>query len=471
MIGLMAFAFALGCTVHDKFGQTVATSKEPTNLGKEKEHVDLVLIGHVDSGKSTLAGHLIYKCGGVDKRVIEKFEKESAQMGKGTFKYAWVMDKLKSERERGITIDISIWKFESVKKIFTLVDTPGHRDFVKNAIRGMSMADVAVLVIASPPGEFEAGWSKEGGTRTDALLAFTMGVKQMIVAVNKMDGKGTDYKKERYDEIKSEVSAYLKQVGYNPANVPFVPVSAWTGDNLLEKSEAMPWYIGPTFLEALDQIKPPKRPVLKPLRMPIDEVYKIGGVGTVVVGKVATGVLKPEMSVTFGPTATTSVAKSVEMHHEQLEEALPGDIVGAAIKGISVTDLKIGYVLSDTNNQPAQDTEYFLAQVIVMNHPGQIKNGYTPVMDIHTAHIAVKFEEIQNKIDKRTGEVTEEFPKFIAKGDAAIVKMVPQKAVVVETFKEFPPLGRFAIRDMKQVVGVGVVKEVAFKVPGKMKKI
>merc|ERR1739838_676387 len=429
-----------------------------TTMGKEKVHVNLVVIGHVDSGKSTSTGHLIYKCGGIDKRTIEKYEKEAEEMGKSSFKYAWVLDKLKAERERGITIDIALWKFESEKSVFTIIDAPGHRDFIKNMITGTSQADVAILMIASPSGEFESGWSKEGRTREHALLAFTMGVKQMIVCCNKMDAKGADYKEQRYKEIQAEVSLYLKQVGYNIANVPFIPISGWNGDNMLEASDNMPWYKGPCLIEALDAIKPPKRPVLKPLRLPLQDVYKISGIGTVPVGRVETGVIKPNMQVCFGPLGVSTEVKSVEMHHEQVAEAEPGDNVGFNVKNLSVQDIKRGYVASDAKNVPAMDTENFTAQVIVMNHPGQIQNGYSPVLDCHTCHIACKFSEIESKIDKRTGKQTEEFPKFIKSGDAAMVKMLPSKPMVVEAFTEFAPLGRFAVRDMKQTVAVGVVK-------------
>jgi len=203
-------------------------------MGKDKFHINIVVIGHVDSGKSTTTGHLIYKCGGIDKRTIERFEKEANDMGKGSFKYAWVLDKLKAERERGITIDISLWKFESPKYYITIIDAPGHRDFIKNMITGTSQADCAVLVIAAGQGEFEAGISKNGQTREHALLAFTLGVKQLIVAINKMDDKSVNFAQDRYEEIKKEVSAFIKKVGYNPEKVDFVPISGWHGDNMIE---------------------------------------------------------------------------------------------------------------------------------------------------------------------------------------------------------------------------------------------
>jgi elongation factor 1-alpha len=322
-------------------------------MGKEKDRINLVVIGHVDSGKSTSTGHLIYKCGGIDARAIEKFEKEAQEMGKGTFKYAWVLDKLKAERERGITIDIALWKFESEKRIFTIIDAPGHRDFIKNMITGTSQADAAVLMIASDVGGFEAGFSKDGQTREHALLAKTMGVQQMVVCMNKMDDKSVNYAESRYKEIKDELSLYLKKVGYNPEKMEFIPISGWVGDNMIELSTNMPWYKGPFLLQALDNLNPPKRPTDKPLRLPLQDVYKIGGIGTVPVGRVETGVLKAGMVVVFGPMGQTTEVKSVEMHHEMVEQAIPGDNVGFNVKNLSVKDIKRGYVASDSKNDPA----------------------------------------------------------------------------------------------------------------------
>jgi len=439
-------------------------------MGKEKTHINIVVIGHVDSGKSTTTGHLIYKLGGIDQRTIAKFEKDASDMGKGSFKYAWVLDKLKAERERGITIDIALWKFETPKFYVTVIDAPGHRDFIKNMITGTSQADCAILVIASGTGEFEAGISKDGQTREHALLAYTLGVKQLIVAVNKMDT--CKYSEERYNEIKKEVSSYIKKVGYTPEAVAFVPISGWHGDNMLETTTNMPWFkgweierksgkaSGKTLVDALDAIEPPARPTDKPLRLPLQDVYKIGGIGTVPVGRVETGVLKPNMVVTFAPNELTTEVKSVEMHHEQLTEALPGDNVGFNVKNVSVKELRRGFVASDSKNSPAKEAASFNAQVIILNHPGQIAAGYTPVLDCHTAHIACKFSELLEKIDRRTGKALEEAPKALKSGDAAIVKMLPQKPMCVESFQEFPPLGRFAVRDMRQTVAVGVIKSV-----------
>jgi elongation factor 1-alpha len=423
----------------------------------------MVVLGHVDSGKSTATGHLIYKCGGIDKRTIEKFEKEAADMGKSSFKYAWVLDKLKAERERGITIDIALWKFETAKSVFTIIDAPGHRDFIKNMITGTSQADAAILVIDCTTGGFEAGISKDGQTREHALLAYTLGVKQMIVACNKMDDKTVQYAKARYEEVQKEVSAYLKKVGYNPDKVPFVPISGWVGDNMIDRSDNLPWYKGPTLIEALDNLEPPKRPVDKPLRLPLQDVYKIGGIGTVPVGRVETGIIKPNDVVTFAPTGLTTEVKSIEMHHEALTEAIPGDNVGFNVKNVAVKDLRRGFVASNSKNDPAKEADTFTAQVIVLNHPGQISNGYSPVVDCHTCHIACKFAEILTKIDRRSGKELEAEPKAIKSGDAAIVLMKPQKPMCCESFTDYPPLGRFAVRDMRQTVAVGVIKAVTKK--------
>merc|ERR1712010_336449 len=453
----------------------ICSSTERINfiMGKAKTHINIVVIGHVDAGKSTSTGHLIYKCGGIDKRAIEKFEKEAAEMGKGSFKYAWVLDKLKAERERGITIDIALWKFETEKYEVTIIDAPGHRDFIKNMITGTSQADCAVLIVAAGVGEFEAGIAKNGQTREHALLAFTLGVKQLIVGINKMDNTEPKYSKDRYEEIVKEVSSYVKKIGYNPKAVAFVPISGWHGDNMVEATTNMPWYkgwnketkeggkkAGKTLFEALDAINEPVRPSDKALRLPLQDVYKIGGIGTVPVGRVETGFIKAGMVVTFAPSAVTTEVKSVEMHHETLDQGVPGDNVGFNVKNVSVKDIRRGNVCSDSKNDPAKEARTFDAQVIVLNHPGEIQKGYTPVLDCHTAHIACRFDEMIEKIDRRSGKKIEDNPAKIKSGDAAIVKMLPTKPMCVEPFSSYAPLGRFAVRDMRQTVAVGVIKSV-----------
>ncbi|KFV68253.1 Elongation factor 1-alpha 1, partial [Dryobates pubescens] len=392
------------------------------------------------------------------------------QMGKGSFKYAWVLDKLKAERERGITIDISLWKFETSKYYVTIIDAPGHRDFIKNMITGTSQADCAVLIVAAGVGEFEAGISKNGQTREHALLAYTLGVKQLIVGVNKMDSTEPPYSQKRYEEIVKEVSTYIKKIGYNPDTVAFVPISGWNGDNMLEPSSNMPWFkgwkvtrkdgsaSGTTLLEARALPAPGQRHC-RASRGFVPQLVS-QGIGTVPVGRVETGVLKPGMVVTFAPVNVTTEVKSVEMHHEALAEALPGDNVGFNVKNVSVKDVRRGNVAGDSKNDPPMEA------VIILNHPGQISAGYAPVLDCHTAHIACKFAELKEKIDRRSGKKLEDGPKFLKSGDAAIVDMIPGKPMCVESFSDYPPLGRFAVRDMRQTVAVGVIKAVDKKAGG-----
>merc|ERR1712212_786301 len=354
------------------FDQQVRTKPEPTTKmpkGKDLTHINIVVIGHVDSGKLTSTGHMIYKCGGIDKRMIEKYEKEAQETGKGSFKYAWVLDKLKAERERGITIDIQLMKFLTEKYYVTIIDAPGHRDFIKNMITGTSQADCAVLIVAASTGEFEAGISKNGQTREHALLAYTLGVKQMIVGVNKIDNTEPPYSEQRFEEIKKEVQGYIKKVGYNPKACAIVPISGWVGDNMIDASANMPWYKGwtreikdkkyegKTLFEAIDNITPPERPVSKPLRLPLQDVYKIGGIGTVPVGRVETGVIKAGMVVTFSPAAVTTEVKSVEMHHETLVEGgVPGDNVGFNVKNVSIKEIKRGIATQLTSLANSQNS-------------------------------------------------------------------------------------------------------------------
>ncbi|XP_073532901.1 elongation factor 1-alpha [Phyllobates terribilis] len=442
---------------------------------KVKTHLNVVIIGHVDSGKSTTTGHLIYKCGGFDPRSLEKLEAAAGQLGKSSFKFAWILDKLKAERERGITIDISLWKFQTNRFTITIIDAPGHRDFIKNMITGTSQADVALLVVSAATGEFEAGVSRNGQTREHALLAYTMGVKQLIVCVNKMDLTDPPYSEKRFDEVGRNVTMYLKKIGYNPNGIPFVPVSGWTGENISSPSQKMGWFRGwkvkrkdgfskgQSLLEVMDNLVPPVRPANKPLRLPLQDVYKIGGIGTVPVGKVETGILKPGMTISFAPSNFSAEVKSIEMHHEPLQTAFPGYNIGFNVKNIAVKNLRRGNVAGNSKSDPPTEATSFTAQVIILNHPGFIKAGYSPVIDCHTAHITCQFSELQEKIDRRSGKKLEDRPYQLKSGDAAIVTLKPIKPFVVERFFDYPPLGRFAARDLKQTVAVGVVKSVERK--------
>ncbi len=437
-------------------------------MAKKKEHMNLIAIGHVDHGKSTLMGRLLYEAGVIDQRLIQQYEEEAKKLGKETFKFAWVMDKLKEERERGLTIDLSFYKFETPKYEYTLIDAPGHRDFIKNMITGASEADAAILVVSARPGEFEAGISPGGQTREHASLAKILGINQLVVAINKMDDPGVNWSKERYEEIKNEVARLLKTLGYKVDQIRFVPVSAWTGDNVLKKSDNMPWYDGPTLIEALDEFVPPPKPIDKPLRLPIQDVYSITGVGTVPVGRVETGRMKVGDRIVFMPPGLVGDVKSIEMHHQPMQEAVAGDNIGFNVKGVSKKDIRRGDVVGHVDNPPSV-AEEFIAQIFVIHHPTAIGVGYTPVMHIHTAQVAVTFIELLKKLDRRTGQVVEENPSFLKTGDVAIVKLKPLRPVSLEEFQQFPELGRFAIRDMGQTIAAGVVKEITQKADVKIK--
>ncbi len=430
----------------------------------EKPHLNLVIMGHVDHGKSTTTGHLLYLAGAVDERTIKAFEEEAKKMGKETFKFAWVLDNLKEERERGLTIDLRFLKFETKKYYFTVIDAPGHRDFVKNMITGASQADGAILFCSAKRGEFEAGIGPGGQTREHAFLAFTLGVRQLAVAVNKMDDVSVNWSQERYDEVKNEVSRMLKMVGYKIEKIPFVPTSGWTGDNLVKPSEKMPWYKGPTLFEALDTFELPPKPLNKPLRVPVQDVYSITGVGTVPVGRVETGVLKENDVVIFMPANKQAEVKSLEMHHTRIPKAEPGDNIGFNVRGVAKTDIRRGDVAGPVNNPPTVAKE-FIGQIIVIYHPTAIAAGYTPVLHYHTGQIACRFTELLRKIDPRSGHVVEEKPAFLKTGDAALVRMEPLHPIAIENYTDFPELGRFAIRDMGTTVAAGVVKEITQKGP------
>ena len=429
-----------------------------------KPHLNLIIIGHVDHGKSTMTGHLLFDTGNVDEKTIAKYADESNKLGAGeTFKFAWVLDTLKEERERGVTIDLRFEKFETDKVFFTIIDAPGHRDFIKNMITGTSQADAAILVVSARRGEFEVGVGPGGQTREHAYLARTLGVSQVAVAINKMDEPETvKYSEERYNECKKEMESLLKVVGYDTSKVHFVPVSGWIGDNLVKRSEKMPWYKGPTLLEVLDTFQEPPKPTDKPLRIPVQDVYSITGIGTVPVGRVETGVLKIGDSVVFMPANVRGECKDIETHHTKIPEAIPGDNVGFNVRGIAKNDIHRGDVAGKSDSPPTVANE-FIGRIIVVYHPTAIAAGYTPVMHAHTATTSATLTELIQKIDARSGQVTQEKPDFLKTGDAALVKIRPLRPLAIESYKEFPQLGRFAIRDMGSTVAVGVVEQITEK--------
>ncbi|MGC8514825.1 MAG: translation elongation factor EF-1 subunit alpha [Thermoplasmata archaeon] len=416
-------------------------------MAAQKPHINLVTIGHVDHGKSTLVGRLLFEHGEVPAHIIEEYKKEATEKGKATFEFAWVMDRLKEERERGVTIDLNHKKFETDKYYFTLIDAPGHRDFVKNMITGTSQADAAMLVIS-----FKEGEGIMAQTREHGFLAKTLGVPQLIVVANKMDSTQPPYSQERFNTVKAEVEKFLLSIGYR--NVPIIPVSGYKGDNIIKSSENMKWYNGPTLLQTLDSLKVPDKPTEKPLRLPIQDVYSITGIGTVPVGRVETGVMKIGDKVSFMPAEKQGEVKSIEMHHEQMQQAEPGDNVGFNVRGIAKTDVKRGDVCGLTSNPPTV-VKAFTAQIVVLNHPSVIANGYKPVFHVHTAQVACRFEEIIRTLNPKDGTTLKDKPDFIKTGDVAVVKVIPDRPIVLEKVSDIPQMGRFAIRDMGITVAAG----------------
>jgi len=421
----------------------------------DKPHMNLVIIGHVDHGKSTLVGQILLQTGQFPEHMVQKFKEEAKAKGKESFALAWIFDNLKEERERGVTIDVAHKRFDTDKFYITIIDAPGHRDFVKNMITGTSQADAAILVVAAPDGIMAQ-------TKEHMFLARTLGVKQMIVAINKIDDTKPAYDKARFDAVKDEVTKLAKSVGYKDEQLQIVPVSAFVGDNVKEKGK-IDWWTGDTILKSIDNFAVPEKPTNLPLRWPLQDVYTIKGVGTVPVGKIECGVMKPGQQLIFRPSTKPGGAngevKTIEMHHEQINEALPGDNVGVNMRGVSKNEIRRGDVAGPVSDPPTV-AKSFTAQIMVLNHPSVITKGYTPVFHCYTSQVACRFENIDKKLDPKTGAVKEENPDFIKTGDAAIVKIVPTRPMVIESSKKIPQLGRFAIRDMGQTVAAGVCLEV-----------
>jgi elongation factor 1-alpha len=419
----------------------------------QKPHLNIVFIGHVDHGKSTTVGRLLFDTGAIDEQTLKKLKEKAKELGKAGFEFAFVMDKVKEEQERGVTIDLSYKKFETNKYYFTIIDAPGHKDFIKNMITGTSQADAAVLVVAANDSVMEQ-------TKEHAYLAKTLGVAQIIIAVNKMDM--VNYDEAKYNAVKSDVSKLLSQIGYKVDEVPFVPISSLQGEDIAKKSDKIGWYKGPCLLDAMNGLKPVELPTTLPMRMPVQDVYTITGIGTVPVGKIATGVMKVGSKIVAMPSGKTGELKSIEMHHEQLKEAKPGDNVGINIRGIGKDDLRRGDVLGEASKPPTVAKE-FIGRIIVLNHPTVFTVGYTPVFHINTSQVSCKVVKILKKIDPKTGQVVAENPDFLKNGEAAEILVQPTKPTCIEKQADIPHLSKFAIRDMGRTVAAGMCIDITQK--------
>jgi len=426
-------------------------------MAKEKSNMNVVFVGHVDAGKSTIVGQLLFQSGAVSEQEMKKLKDEAEKHGKAGFEFAYIMDKIKEERERGVTIDLAYKKIITQKWQITIIDAPGHRDFVKNMITGASQADSAFLVIAAPAGV-------QPQTTEHLWLLRTMGVKNICVAVNKMDA--VEYKEETYNKVKEDVSKLLTQVGYPIDKINFIACSGLRGDNITKKPDTMSWYKGPTILEQFDLFPEPDLPTNLPMRMPVQDVYDITGIGTVPVGKIETGIMKVGQKIKILPGRTgegiQGEVKTIEMHHEQMQEAVAGDNVGINIRGVGKKDLARGDVICDAA-QPIPVVKEFIAQIAVINHPSVLAKGYTPVFHIHTAQVPCQFVELIEQIDPKSGQVIKENPDFLKNGDVAKVRIKPQGNLCLETQKDNPFTSRFAVRDAGSTVAAGVCIEITDK--------
>ncbi len=428
-------------------------------MARAKEHINLVFIGHVDHGKSTTVGRLLYDTGNIDEQSMRKLKEKAEQLGKKGFEFAFVMDNLKEEQERGVTIDLAHKRFDTDKYYFTIIDAPGHKDFIKNMITGASQADCAVLVVA-------ANDSVNAQTIEHLRLSKIFVVGQLLITVNKMDISGVDHKESRFKEVVEEVKKHAVQAGWKADTLRFVPTASLLGENIIKKSDKMPWWTGDTLLEAINKFQAPQKPFNLPLRLPLQDVYNITGIGVVPVGRVETGVMKVGDKVVVVPgregKGIAGEVKTIEMHHEQVQEAEPGDNVGFNIRGIAKKDIARGDVLGHQDKPPSVATE-FTAQLVILNHPSVVTVGYTPVFHIHTAQVACRIEEIIKKMNPATGQEITENKEILRNGDAAVVKIKPMQPVVIEKNNEIPQMSRFAVRDSGMTVAAGMCMDIVKK--------
>ncbi len=415
-------------------------------MAETKPHMNLIFVGHVDSGKSTTVGRLLYETGSFSEQDKSKIQKEIETLGKVDFEFAYFLDTSGEERKKGVTIDLSHQKFVTDKYEFTIIDAPGHVDFIKNMITGASEADAAVLVVDGKEGIMAQ-------TREHTYLIRVFGIKNLIIAINKMDLLG--YDKAKYDAVKKQIVDMVKVSYPNAESFNYIPICSKDGVNLSKKaSDKMPWYTGPTLLEALNNMPLPERPTTLPLRIPIEDVYSIQGVGTVPVGKVVSGIIKPGDKIIFEPSHVSGEVKSVQMHFQNLAQAGPGDNIGFNVRGVEKDQIKRGDVAGVVTNPPTVVTE-FTGQIIILQHPTAISAGYSPVLHTHTAQVPVKFKKILKKLDPKTGATLEENPATIKQGDAAIVVFEPLKPLSIEKADAIPQLAGFVIRDMGLTIAAG----------------
>ncbi|XP_074436770.1 HBS1-like protein isoform X4 [Larus michahellis] len=425
-----------------------------------KQLLNLVVIGHVDAGKSTLMGHLLYLLGNVNKRTMHKYEQESKKAGKASFAYAWVLDETGEERERGVTMDVGMTKFETKTKVITLMDAPGHKDFIPNMITGAAQADVAILVVDASRGEFEAGFETGGQTREHGLLVRSLGVTQLAVAVNKMDQ--VNWQQERFQEITSKLGQFLKQAGFKESDVAYIPTSGLGGENLVtrgQSSDLTQWYKGKCLLEQIDSFKPPQRSVDKPFRLCVADVFKDQGSGFCVTGKIEAGYIQVGDRLLAMPPNETCTAKGITLHDEPVDWAAAGDHVSLTLTGMDIIKINVGCVFCDPK-EPIKVCTRFRARVLIFNIEVPITKGFPVLLHYQTVSEPATIRRLLSVLHKSTGEVTKKKPKFLTKGQNALIELQTQRPVALELYKDFKELGRFMLRYSGSTIAAGVVTEV-----------
>uniref|UniRef100_A0A6Q2X486 HBS1-like protein n=1 Tax=Esox lucius TaxID=8010 RepID=A0A6Q2X486_ESOLU len=448
-------------------GRTPGKTKQQLDIRAELEKrqggkplLNLVVIGHVDAGKSTLMGHLLYLLGHVNQRTMHKYEQESKKAGKASFAYAWVLDETGEERDRGVTMDVGMTKFETPSKVVTLMDAPGHKDFIPNMITGAAQADVAVLVVDASRGEFEAGFEAGGQTREHGLLVRSLGVTQLAVAVNKMDQ--VNWQQERFKEITSKLGHFLKQAGFKDSDVFYVPTSGLSGENLTTKSKVLEltsWYSGPCLLDQIDSFKPPQRSVDKPFRLCVSDVFKDQGSGFCVTGKIEAGYIQTGDRILAMPPNETCTVKGISLHDEPLDWAAAGDHVSLTVTGMDIIKINVGCVFCGIK-EPIRACSRFRARILLFNIEVPITQGFPVLLHYQTISEPATIRKLVSVLHKSSGEVLKKKPKCLGKGMNAVVEIQTQRPVALELYKDFKELGRFMLRYVGSTIAAGVVTEI-----------
>nr|CAD7196559.1 unnamed protein product [Timema douglasi] len=428
--------------------------------GQRKEQLHMVVIGHVDAGKSTLMGHLLYSLGQVNKKTMHKYEQESKKLGKQSFVYAWILDETGEERSRGITMDIGLSKFETASKVVTLLDAPGHKDFIPNMITGATQADVALMVVDATRGEFETGFESGGQTREHALLVRSLGVSQLGVVVNKLDTVG--WSQERFQEIVSKLGAFLRQAGFREPDVSYVPCSGLTGQNLVcapTEDELLRWYHGPCLLEVVDKFRSPERPISKPFRLSVNDIFKGTGSGFCVSGRVETGMVHAGDKVLVQPQNEAAIVKALTIDEMPVQVAFAGDQVSATLSGIDMQNVSVGYILCDPVKSISV-TSHFEARIVVFNITVPITKGYSVVLHHQSLVEQAVITKLVSQLHKSSGEIVKRRPRCLPKNSSAVVELHTSRPICMELYKDVKELGRLMLRIGGVTVAAGLVTKV-----------